>query len=83
MSNNKKYKDILVMDAQKYGYKIKDEKRLEILAEKFKYQKEQYGEMYCPCQLDHTVDTICPCRYMRNYGACHCGLYEQAGEKDA
>ena len=45
---SKKYEDILKMDAQKYGYKIKSEERLKVLAGKFKIQKEQYGEMYCP-----------------------------------
>ena len=77
---SKKYEDILKMDAQKYGYKIKSEERLKVLAGKFKIQKEQYGEMYCPCQPNKTSDTICPCKYMRNYGACRCGLYEQIKE---
>ena len=57
---SKKYEDILKMDAQKYGYKIKSEERLKVLAGKFKIQKEQYGEMYCPCQPNKTRDTICP-----------------------
>ena len=77
---SKKYEDILKMDAQKYGYKIKSEERLKVLAGKFKIQKEQYGEMYCPCQPNKTRDTICTCKYMRNYGACRCGLYEQIKE---
>lgn len=79
---SKKYEDILKMDAQKYGYKIKSEERLKVLAGKFKIQKEQYGEMYCPCQPNKTQDTICPCKYMRNYGACRCGLYEQVKETE-
>lgn len=79
---SKKYEDILKMDAQKYGYKIKNEERLKVLATKFKQQKEQYGEMYCPCQPNKTRDTICPCKYMRNYGACRCGLYEQVKETE-
>ena len=37
---------------------------------------------YCPCRLNHTPDTLCPCREFRdqiadpNYeGYCHCMLY--------
>ncbi len=72
----KKYEDILRMDAEKYGYKIKNEDRLKVLATKFKVQMETHGEMYCPCQPNRTKDSICPCRYMRVHGACRCGLYE-------
>lgn len=60
----------------KYGYRIKDRKRLDVLASKFEQQKEQYGDFYCPCQAKKDKDTICPCRYMREYNACRCGLYE-------
>lgn len=30
---------------------------------------------YCPCQPSKTKDTICPCKYMRKYSTCRCGLY--------
>ena len=75
--NTSKYVELLKMNALKYGYKIKSDERLNVLAGKFKQQKEQYGEMYCPCQPNKTPETICPCRYMTKYGACRCGLYER------
>lgn len=68
--------ETLRLTADKYGYKIKSEERLGALAEKFEKQKETYGELYCPCQATKNDDTICPCRYMRKYDACRCGLYE-------
>lgn len=64
------------MTAEKYDYKIKDEKRLDVLAEKFAVMSEQHGDMYCPCQPNKTPDTVCPCKFMREYNACRCGLYE-------
>lgn len=33
---------------------------------------------YCPCRIDRTPDTKCPCREFREQseaGLCHCGLY--------
>ena len=36
---------------------------------------------YCPCRLEHTVDTKCMCKEFRDQieneipGDCHCGLY--------
>lgn len=37
--------------------------------------KEKYGEKYCPCSLEHTADTICPCLNYRKTGECRCKLY--------
>ena len=39
--------------------------------------KEKYGEKYCPCRLDHTPDTICPCLEYRETGECHCKLFKK------
>jgi len=39
--------------------------------------KEKFGEKYCPCRLDHTPDTICPCREYRETGECHCKLFKK------
>lgn len=36
----------------------------------------RYGVMYCPCKIDKTPDTICPCRDMRIHMVCKCGLFE-------
>ena len=33
---------------------------------------------FCPCRVEHTPDTKCPCAYFRNQtteGECDCGLY--------
>lgn len=30
---------------------------------------------YCPCQVQKTHDTICPCKFMRESGTCFCNLY--------
>ena len=34
---------------------------------------------FCPCRLEHTEDTKCPCKEFREQesGECHCGLYEK------
>lgn len=43
----------------------------------------ELGVPYCPCQSQHTPDTICPCKYMREAGACRCGLFVKEGASDA
>lgn len=30
---------------------------------------------YCPCQVDKTPDTKCPCKDFREGRGCDCGLY--------
>ena len=30
---------------------------------------------YCPCQIEKTADTKCPCLEFRTTGYCCCGLY--------
>ena len=30
---------------------------------------------YCPCRLEKTPDTKCPCKDFREIGECICGLY--------
>ena len=32
---------------------------------------------YCPCRIEKTPDTKCPCKEFREMtsGECHCGLY--------
>jgi ferredoxin-thioredoxin reductase catalytic subunit len=60
--------------AKRHDYDIREE-RLEPMVLKFEQQIDKYGDMYCPCQLQQNEDTLCPCRYMREQGACRCGLY--------
>ena len=69
------YKQKLEEIAFNHEYTIRSEERLNALSDKFFTQVTQHGDMYCPCQTGTTKDTICPCKYMRNYGACRCGLY--------
>lgn len=36
------------------------------------------NEGYCPCRLEKTPDTKCPCKEFREQtteGECHCGAY--------
>lgn len=39
--------------------------------------KERYGEKYCPCNVDRSEDTICPCKDYRETGKCRCKLYKR------
>ena len=34
---------------------------------------------YCPCAIEKTEDTLCPCKDFREQadGVCHCGRYEK------
>ena len=43
-------------------------------------QKLKDNGGYCPCRLEQTEDTKCPCKEFREQneaGECHCGLYEK------
>ena len=36
---------------------------------------------YCPCAIEHSEDTLCPCKAFRDQdhtGMCHCGRYYKA-----
>lgn len=68
-------KEKIQLIAKSNHLKIRQE-RLAPMGLKFEQQVEQYGEMYCPCQLLRNEDTICPCKYMREQGACRCGLFQ-------
>lgn len=40
---------------------------------------------YCPCRLEKTPDTKCPCREFREQtteGECHCGAYKKVEVSD-
>lgn len=30
---------------------------------------------FCPCQMEKTQDTKCPCKIFKETGECLCGLY--------
>ena len=74
LQEHEEMKDYIRALAHMHNYQIRKD-RLEAMSQKFEQQKEKYGELYCPCQLQRTKDTICPCRYMRTQGACRCGLF--------
>lgn len=45
--------------------------------------KANYG--YCPCRLERTSDTKCPCKEFREQtteGECHCGAYQKVEVSD-
>ena len=45
--------------------------------------KANYG--YCPCRLERTPDTKCPCKEFREQtteGECHCGAYQKVEVSD-
>lgn len=47
------------------------------VAEKVR-EKVKENDGYCPCMLEKTEETKCPCRNFLNskeLGECHCGLY--------
>lgn len=59
--------------ANEAGYAISDnDKRVDTILKKL---NERDG--HCPCG-GMTDEFICPCRMMREYGACKCGLYMNA-----
>lgn len=37
----------------------------------------QDNDGYCPCMIEKSEDTKCPCKSFREqeHGSCHCGLY--------
>lgn len=37
----------------------------------------QNNDGYCPCSIEKSEDTKCPCKAFREqeHGSCHCGLY--------
>lgn len=50
---------------------------LEIRAQ-LRANKEAYGKSYCPCVIEHTDDSVCPCKDFRtniDLKRCHCGLF--------
>ena len=53
--------------------KVSEDK--ELVEEIRRKLKENGG--YCPCRIDKTPDTKCPCKEFREQesGECHCGLY--------
>lgn len=59
--------------ANEFGYAISDnDKRVDNILKKL---NERDG--HCPC-AGMSDEFLCPCKMMREYGACKCGLYINA-----
>lgn len=52
---------------------VRDGERIEIILEGL-----NKTEGYCPCvpKFARNEDTQCPCKNVRNGGACHCGIFD-------
>lgn len=64
--------------ADNKGWGINPDKEIvECVVQGLEHNRDTYGKMYCPCLVEHSQDTICPCKEFRGMknGMCHCGLY--------
>ena len=62
------------MIAAKFDKEVNEERR-DLMEKKLKKMEDEFGERYCPCHNQKNEDTICPCRYLRDYNVCRCGLF--------
>lgn len=61
-----------------------DQELVDTINEGLERNKELYGKRYCPCSLERTDDTVCPCKNFREQtepGFCHCGKFEKYYEE--
>jgi ferredoxin-thioredoxin reductase catalytic subunit len=61
--------------AEKVGVPVNHGEIADVVLEGLERNLTLYGARYCPCRVDRTRDTICPCREMRETKHCHCGLF--------
>lgn len=57
-----------------------DEELVKEAEKQLQLMKEKYRKRYCPCALEFTQDTICPCKNFRDKeeeGECDCGRYKK------
>ena len=43
------------------------------------------NDRYCPCRLERTKDTLCPCKEFRDQtaeGECHCGRFVKVNNNE-
>lgn len=67
-------------NAEEYGMQVNpDSYRVAEVLEKLGKNHQKYGAPYCPCMPTQEEDTICPCKYMRKFNVCRCGMYVQKG----
>lgn len=60
--------------AEKNGYEINTDISEQIL-NSLEINKEKFGARYCPCSKEHTMDTVCPCKSLRETNYCKCNLF--------
>lgn len=62
--------------AHRHGYEISDnDKKVDNI---LKALNKKDG--YCPCGGSTNEDFKCPCKMMREYNACKCGLYKESND---
>ncbi|MBS5519643.1 MAG: hypothetical protein KHX13_04840 [Acidaminococcus intestini] len=58
-------------NVSEYGMKLNPNKEhAEVVLKKL-----EANQGYCPCLPVKNKDTLCPCKYLRKFQACRCGLY--------
>lgn len=72
--------------AAKNGFKLNPNKRIvRLVIEGLIENKRKYGKYYCPCRLEHTERTVCPCYYhkkeIKEDGICLCGLFVKGKQR--
>ncbi len=68
---------------KKYNLKVTDnEERQNTVVYKLLHNTLEFGFPFCPCQSQHNADTICPCKFIRDTGACRCGLFVRRSVND-
>jgi ferredoxin-thioredoxin reductase catalytic subunit len=66
--------------AEEHGLKLNpNEQIVEAILRALIMNEKQFGKKYCPCRIEKTDDTVCPCKYLfediEKYGHCHCNLF--------
>jgi ferredoxin-thioredoxin reductase catalytic subunit len=62
--------------ARKHGHVINpDSEIVTMITDGLDNSKRDVGVRYCPCRLEKTLDSVCPCLEFRTTNHCHCGLF--------
>lgn len=69
-------REIAEANGKKYGLTLsKDDETVGNIILALNRNCSKYGSEHCPCVLNRTIDTICPCKEARETKYCYCGLY--------
>lgn len=52
-----------------------DKETVECVLGGLENNKAKYGCRFCPCELEHDMDKVCPCKKLREEGICRCMLF--------